>query len=137
MRTDEMDAIHMDPVGPVPAWEKGTLLSALTEQTVDALLAAAGPQHPIPLIMVEVRLMGGALGRPAAVPNAVPGRRGSFAVLVLGPGVPELAQVVPVVGTGVLAALRPWTAYAPSVIERLRELKQAVDPAGVFSGHAL
>jgi len=157
MRTDEMDAIHMDPVDPMPAWEKGTLLSALTEETVDALLATAGPQHAIPLIMVELRLMGGALSRPAAVPNAVPGRDGAFAVFVVGPAVPELAQVVPAIGKGVLAALGPWTAserminflgdvagpdevaaaYAPSTIQRLREVKRTVDPAGVFSfGHA-
>jgi len=42
MRTDEMDAIHMDPKDPMPAWEKGMLLAALTEETVDAFLAAAG-----------------------------------------------------------------------------------------------
>ena len=74
MRTDEMDAIHMDPVDPMPAWEKGMLLTDLPEEAVDALLAAAGPQLEIPLIMAEIRLMGGALGRPAKVPNAVAGR---------------------------------------------------------------
>ncbi|MCW2703667.1 MAG: mcrA [Blastococcus sp.] len=157
MRTDEMDGIHMDPVDPMPAWEKGMLLTDLTEETVDALLATAGPQLDIPLIMAEVRLMGGALARPAKVPNAVPGRSGAFAVLVLGPGIPEMAQVVRAVGKGVLGALGPWkapesminflgdvsgpeevaAAYGPA-IQRLREVKAAVDPAGVFSfGHAI
>jgi FAD binding domain len=157
MRTDEMDAIHMDPIDPLPAWEKGMVLSDLTDETVDALLATAGPQLDIPLIMAEIRLMGGALGRPARTPNAVPGRSGAYSVLVLGPGVPGLAQVVPAIGTGVLGALGRWkapesminflgdvsgpeevaAAYPAATIERLREVKQAVDPTGVFTfGHA-
>jgi hypothetical protein len=155
IRTTEMDSIHMDPVDPLPAWEKGMLLTELPAEAVDALLAAAGPQLDIPLIMVELRLMGGALGRPAD--NAVAGRNGAFSLLTLGPAIPELARVVPAVGKGVLGALQPWAApgcmvnflgevsgpeevaaaYAPEVFERLRAVKQAVDPTGVFSfGHA-
>jgi hypothetical protein len=158
MRTDEMDAIHMDPKDPMPGWEKGMLLAELTEETVDTLLAVAGPQVPIPLIMAEIRLMGGALGRPAEVPNAVAGREGAYSVLVLGPAVPELAEVVPAVGKGVLGALMPWAApgvltnflgdvtgpaevlnaYPADAQRRLREVKRAVDPTGVFSfGHAI
>ena len=157
MLPTEMDGIHMDPVDPMPAWEKGMLLADLTDETVDALLATAGPQLEIPLIMVEVRLMGGALGRQAKVPNAVPGRSGAYAVYVIGVGIPELAQVVPAIGNGVIAALAPWkasesminflgevsgpeevaAAYPPATLERLREVKATVDPAGIFSfGHA-
>jgi hypothetical protein len=157
MRTDEMDGIHMDPVDPMPGWEKGMLLAELPEEAVDALLEAAGPSVQLPLIMVELRLMGGALRREAAVPNAVAGRAGAFSMLVIGPLVPELAQVVPAVGKGVLAALMPWC--APGVLtnflgdvsgpaevlnawpadaqQRLVAVKRAVDPAGVFTfGHA-
>jgi FAD/FMN-containing dehydrogenase len=158
MRTDEMDGIHMDPVDPLPAWEKGMLLSDLTAETVDALLAAAGPEVQVPLIMVEIRQLGGALARQPEVPNAVAGRDAAWLVYVLCPGVPELARVVPAVGRGVLAALEPWkapgclvnhlgdvsgpeevaAAWPPVVVERLREVKTAVDPTGVFSfGHAL
>jgi FAD/FMN-containing dehydrogenase len=64
---------------------------------------------------------------------------------------------VPAVGRGVLAALEPWkapgclvnhlgevsgpeevaAAWPPAVFERLAEVKQTVDPTGVFSfGHA-
>jgi hypothetical protein len=157
IRTDEMDSIHMDPVDPMPAWEKGQTLTGLPAEAVDALLAVAGPQAQIPIIMVELRLMGGALARQAAVPNAVAGRDGAFSMLVLGPLVPELADVVPAVGRGVLGALAPWkaagtpvnflgdvsgpeevaAAYPPGVHERLAEVKAAVDPGRVFSfGHA-
>ena len=153
-----MDAIHMDPVDPLPAWEKGMLLAELTGETVDALLETAGPQLQIPLIMAEIRLLGGALGRPAKVPNAVAGRDGAYSVLVLGPAVPELAEVVPAVGKGVLGALKPWAApgvltnflgdvtgpaevlnaYPAETQRRLMEVKRTVDPAGIFSfGHAI
>ncbi len=98
IRSTEMDSIHMDPVDPIPAWEKGMLLSELNEETVDTLLAAAGPQAQIPLLMVEIRLLGGRLAHQPKVPNAVAGRDGAFSMLVLGPGVPELAEVVPAVG---------------------------------------
>ena len=82
---------------------------------------------------------------------------GAYSLLVLGPGVPELAQVVPAVGKGVLGALMPWA--APGVLtnflgdvtgphevlnawpadaqRRLTDLKRTIDPAGIFSfGHA-
>jgi hypothetical protein len=156
--TTEMDAVHMDPVDPLPVWEKGMGLAELAEETVDALLEAAGPQLDIPLMMVEVRQLGGALARQPKVPNAVAGRDAAWELFVLGPGVPELAQIVPAVGKGVLAALAPWrsagsllnhlgdvtgpeevaAAYPPAVAERLRAVTHGVDPAGVFSfGHAL
>jgi FAD/FMN-containing dehydrogenase len=156
--TTEMDAVHMDPKDPMPGWEKGMLLAELTEETVEAFLAAAGPQVQVPLIMAEIRMMGGALARRPQVPNAVAGRDAAWSVLVLGPAVPELAEVLPHVGRGVLTALRPWAApgcmvnflgdvsgpaevaaaYPPAVAERLLALKQAVDPQGVFSfGYAL
>ncbi|SDN58578.1 FAD-binding oxidoreductase [Geodermatophilus sp. DSM 45219] len=154
----EMDAVHMDPHDPMPVWEKGMLLAELTEETVEAFLAAAGPQVHVPLVMAEIRMLGGALAREPRVPNAVAGRGAAWSVFVLGAMVPELAEVLPVVGRGVLAALQPWAApgglvnflgdvagpdevaaaYPPAVRERLLALKAAVDPAGVFSsGHAL
>ena len=112
----------------------------------------------MPLITVEIRLMGGALAREPQVPNAVAGRDAGWSVFVLGPMVPELAEVVPAVGRGVLAALQPWAApgalvnflgdvsgpaevaaaYPPAARERLLALKATVDPSGVFSsGYAL
>ena len=107
--------------------------------------------------MVELRQLGGALARQPEAPNAVAGRGAPWMVFVLGPGIPELAHVVPAVGRGVLRALEPWAApgcllnhlgdvsgpeevaaaYPPATVERLRAVKRAVDPAGVFTfGHA-
>ena len=154
----ELDSVHMDPVEPMPAWEKGMLLTELTAETVDALLAAAGPQVQVPLISVELRQLGGALARQPRVPNAVSGRDGAWSAMVIAPMVPELAQAAPLAGRAVLGALAPWAAagclvnflgdvdgvadvvaaYPPAVAERLLEVKRRVDPTGVFSfGYSL
>jgi hypothetical protein len=155
---NETDAIHMDPTDPMPVWEKGMLLADLPAEAVDVLLAAAGPQVEVPLILAELRLLGGALARQPEAPNAVPGRDAAWSMFVLGPAIPELARIVPAVGKGLLAAMEPWrspgcmvnflgdvdgpaevaSAYPAAVAERLLEVKSAVDPDGMFTfGHAL
>lgn len=153
-----VDSVHMDPTDPMPAWERGRLLRELPAEAVDALLEAAGPDVEIPLAMVELRLMGGALSRQPEVPNAVSGRDAAFSAFVVGPLLPGLEEVVPAVGRGVLEAVAPWQtdgaqlnflgdahtpdavarAWAPEVQRRLLAVKQAVDPANLFChGHAL
>ncbi len=148
-----VDGIHMDPTEPVPAVMRGGLLHSLPTGAVDALLEVAGPDVEVPLAMAELRLMGGALGRPAAVPNAVAGREGAFSVAVVAPAPPPLAATAPAVAEGVLAALQPWSpgtslvnfggsggahgaagAWSPEALERLRRVKAEVDPHDVFGG---
>jgi FAD/FMN-containing dehydrogenase len=155
----EADSIHMDPTDPQPAWHDGRLLASFPAEAVDALVAAAGPDVDVPLIFAEVRHMGGALGRPAAVPNAVAGRDGAFSLFVLGPAIPGLTEAVAAAGTRVIDALAPWrtagrlvnflgttdegaaavaAAYRPEDAARLHELKNRFDPHGIFRhGHVL
>jgi hypothetical protein len=154
----ELDSVHMDPVDPMPVWEKGMLLSELPAEAVDALLATAGPQLEVPLIVAELRQMGGALGRQPEVPNSVSGRNAAWSLQVIGPAAPGLTEIVSAVGRGVLAALAPWqapgclvnflgevsgpdevtAAYPPEVAGRLLELKERFDPDRVFSfGYSL
>src|SRR3954469_4795225 len=152
-----LDDEALDSLAPaIPAADVEDLRSRVhgpVHAAGDAVLAAAGPQLDVPLVMVEIRLLGGQLARRPRHPNAVAGREGAFQVLVLGPAVPELAAVVPALGKGVLAALEPWKApgcvinflgdvegpaevlasYPPAVAERLQAVKQAVDPDRVFS----
>ncbi|GAA4401140.1 FAD-binding oxidoreductase [Fodinibacter luteus] len=148
-----VDGIHMDPTEPMPAVMRGGILHSLPPAALDALLGVAGPDVDIPLAMVELRLMGGALARPAAVPNAVAGREGAFSLSVVAPAPPPLRDVAPVVTHGVLRTLEPWSpgttlvnfgghggeqalsrAWTPDVLERLRRVKAAVDPHDTFGG---
>ncbi|MEV4508484.1 FAD-binding oxidoreductase [Dactylosporangium sp. NPDC049525] len=147
-----VDAIHQDPVDPTPTRERGVLLGELTASTVEGLLAAAGPQVDVPLIMVELRHLGGALGRPPAVPNAVTGRDAEYSLFVIGLGVPDLVPVVDAVTGAVLAAA--GDAAVPGVLmnfsggagpealqanwppadrDRLLRVKRSYDPTNVFS----
>src|SRR3712207_6993679 len=54
----------------MPAWEKGMLLRDLTEETVDAFLAGVAPEAPLPLVMAEIRPLGGALDRKSTRLNS-------------------------------------------------------------------
>lgn len=148
-----VDRIHMDPTEPMPAVMRGGLLHSMPDGLVDSLLGVAGPDVEVPLAMVELRLMGGALARPAAVPNAVAGREGAFSLSVVAPAPPPLLTTAHAVTEGVLQALEPWStgttlvnfaghggeramsrAWAPDVLERLRRVKATVDPGDVFGG---
>src|SRR4051794_24803885 len=56
--------IHMDPEQPVPARGDGMVLDRLTPAAIDALVDAVGPGSGSPLLMVELRQLGGAVGVP-------------------------------------------------------------------------
>jgi FAD/FMN-containing dehydrogenase len=145
----EFDRIHNDPTEPGASWDGGLLLGSLEEETVDALLAVAGPGVNPPITVVELRHLGGALGREPAVPSAAPGRDGAFGVFVIGVLAPPVADAVPGAGAAVLDALRPWAlpttlvafagaeaspeaVYGPDTLARLRRVKDRLDPDGLF-----
>ena len=146
-----VDGIHMDPPDPLPAVTRGSLLRGMPADLVDTLLAVAGPARDVPLVAAEVRLMGGALGRPAPVPNVVAGRDAAFSLSVVAPAPPPLLETAHAVTAGVVSALAPWStgtslvnfaghgddqdsAWTPDVLERLRRVKATVDPHDLFGG---
>lgn len=154
----QADLIHQDPTDPMPIWEKGALFRELTTEAIEGLLDTAGPESNAALVMVEVRLMGGALGRPAPVPNAVAGREGAYTLFTLGVAPPGVDTGAAAAGEAVHDRLRPWltgtcllnwlgdastpaevaAAWQPDVHGRLMSIKRAVDPDNVFRyGHAL
>ncbi|MBV9207308.1 MAG: FAD-binding oxidoreductase [Actinobacteria bacterium] len=149
----EVDTIHNDPTDPMPGWDRGIFLRELPPVTVDTLLEVAGPQHPqLPLIMVEVRHLGGAANRQPEPPNAAGGRDAGYSAGVAGPFPPPLRDIVPVLGQGVLDAVAPWGTgevpinfaadirtpadvgrpWSPQTYQRLLEIKHRYDPANTF-----
>ncbi|MEV4327659.1 FAD-binding oxidoreductase, partial [Microbispora rosea] len=154
-----IDSIHQDPTGPMPVAERGALLRELTAETVDALLAVAGPAAQVPLAVVELRQLGGALARQPKEPNAVGGRDGAFTLLAIGAPVPELMDTaVPAAVRAVIEALAPWStggalinfqggalapeqisrAWPQETLRRLAKLREVYDPANLFRfGHVV
>jgi FAD/FMN-containing dehydrogenase len=152
------DAIYADPDHPVPFCQRGSLLRAPTHQTIEALLAVAGPEVPVPLIVCELRQMGGALRRGPAAGNAVSGRDADFSLSAIGLLAPDTAERAPAAVDAVLEAAAPWAtgrtminfhgrpgdeadrarAGYPATYQRLVALARRLDPAGMLnSEHAI
>lgn len=151
--SEAIASVHQDPTEPVPARDEGMVLNGFDDAAVDSLLSVAGPGVDLPLLLVEVRLMGGALARPGAQGSAVGGRQGRFNACVIGMYTPSLAEAVEEGTRNVMQSLRPWWASGGSLInfqgaatdpdqvrlawdyntrDRLDGVKRIWDPSGVF-----
>jgi len=147
-----IDAVHMDPLAPVPVVEQGCSVRELPVDAADEVLALAGPDAGSPLTVVEFRLLGGAVARRPENAPAASGRDGAFTAFAAGiPVDPEHAAAVRVRAAAVVDALAPWSArgllnfvgeagperieglWEPAEWARLRAIKAVVDPAGVFT----
>ncbi|MCK0115667.1 FAD-binding oxidoreductase [Isoptericola sp. S6320L] len=148
--------IHADPQDPLPVVERGRTLTTLPAAAVDALLDAVPAGSPV--LMAEVRLLGGAVARPPAVPNAVGGRDAAYSLFVVALGGPDRPAEAERGVRQVDAALAPWstggsllnfagkrepassarvrTAYGAQTYDRLLRLRRRSDPRGVLDPSA-
>ncbi|MGN6331182.1 MAG: FAD-binding oxidoreductase [Motilibacteraceae bacterium] len=145
--------LHMDPPGPVPGAGDGTLLRDLDDAAIDALLGAAGPGAPSPLLSVELRHLGGALARGSEDCGAGGALDAAFTLFCVGIApVPEAERVVQAASAAVLEALAPWDAgrsfrnftesrrplerfHGEATAARLRAARDVYDPAGLVLGN--
>ena len=144
----------MDPREPLPFRSTHQLLGEMPAVAVDALLEAAGPgsARGRSLAMVQLRHMGGALGRRAPGAGARAALPGEVCVFALGVA-PDAAAEAAVEDAlaGVAEALRPFrVGEYPNFVEepadasgffdaatwaRLRDVKALYDPADMFRGN--
>ena len=142
--------IHMDPEHPVPGRGDGMLLDRLTPAAIDALVEAAGPGSGSPLLSVELRQLGGAIGVPPAEHGALSKISGEFALFAVGIAMdPDATARIDAYVEGLTAALDPWDAgrrylnftehpadarefFPEATLARLRAVKVAYDPTDVF-----
>lgn len=143
---DGLDAIHSDPKDPVPSQDTAGLLRELPAAAIDALLAVAGPDSGSPLAVVDLRQLGGALGRPGPHPSAYCGRDAGFLLHCRGLQVPGVGDAVATRLRKVLEVMAPWTtgatlpnfggggprAYDAPTLERLRAIAATRDPGRVL-----
>jgi hypothetical protein len=148
-------SIHAEPTTPVPFHARNTMLASFDAAAVAELLRQAGPDSDAPYL-VELRLTGGALARPGAVPSALARRDGAFVLYAGAAAPPDQAPAVHAAYDRLFAALAPWstggvcvnflsgpdvtaaqlaTGYLPTDVARLAAVKRAVDPDDVFRFH--
>ena len=77
-------AISMDPVDPLGAASHSELLSRLTPEAIDALVELGGPDARSPLVMLEIRQLGGALSGPAHVLSPMAHTQAGFSLNAIG-----------------------------------------------------
>ena len=106
-----LSRIHMDPEPPVPGLGHHGVLSGLPDDAIDAFVGVAGPEANSPLLLSEVRQLGGALARPAENPGALPALDAEFVMLGIGmPMPPERAQAIDEHLDLLQETMRPWAA---------------------------
>jgi hypothetical protein len=149
-----MDSISMDPVDPMGARQHSEMLSELSPEAIQTLVEVAGAGSDSPLIMLELRQLGGALARTAEHLSTMGKGDSKFIMNGVGPAfTPEMAEGVVAYLARVADATRSFqtgdtyvnfmelegasaervkAAYAPEDFERLVALKDRYDPHNVF-----
>jgi FAD/FMN-containing dehydrogenase len=106
-----LSRIAMDPEPPVPGLGHHRLLAELPDDAIDAFVDVAGPDAGSPLLLAELRHLGGALGRPAENGGALDKLEGDF--LMLGIGMlmdPALREPITGALDRLADAMNPWAA---------------------------
>ncbi|MBO2454642.1 FAD-binding oxidoreductase [Actinomadura barringtoniae] len=155
MPYSESETIHSDPADPHAYAATNALLGDLTPDTLHALLKAAGPDSPVPVV-TDIRHLGGALRKRGPAQVAVDHRDAEYIVRIIsghgpgGDGPDEVRERFALIRQ----ALAPWTVgqnlnfiygygqdadeaqtrggYDPGTYERLSVLKAAYDPQNRF-----
>jgi FAD/FMN-containing dehydrogenase len=144
--------LAMDPADPLPAVSTTALLSDLPSAGVDDLVSAAGPGSGSPLAMVELRHLGGALGRRSPGAGARATLPGTLVMYALGVSEDEASAAT--ARTYLEAVERAVFPYRvgdyPNFVEeptdasaffdadtwaRLRQVKALYDPSDLFKGN--
>jgi FAD/FMN-containing dehydrogenase len=147
-------ALHMDPPNPVPGVGDGALLDVMPAEAIDALVAVSGADTP--LLSVELRHLGGAVGRTGEGHGALATLEGDFALFAVGIAPhPDAAAAVKAQLDVVAGAVCEWDAgrrylnftesavdtrraYSGPAYRRLQAVKTLVDPDDLFrANHAI
>jgi hypothetical protein len=148
--------IHMDPEQPVPGLGHHTVLRELPDEAIDVFVSLAGPDSGTPLLLTELRQMGGAMGRPDPNGGALSHLDAGWALLGIGmPMTPELGQAINGRLDQLKEDLSPWgtdggyfnfaerpcdadAILPPETCARLAEVKRTWDPDNrIIANHAV
>jgi FAD binding domain-containing protein/berberine-like enzyme len=109
MPITELEHLHMDPDHPVPGYGDGMLLREFDAEAIDAMVTVAGVNARSPLLSVEVRHLGGAIGEARPGSGALARLDAKFAMFAVGmTPTPESRTAVELGVHAVKRALAPW-----------------------------
>jgi hypothetical protein len=148
--------IHMDPENPVPGRGHHGVLRELSDEAIEAFVGVAGPGSGSPLLLAELRHLGGALGRPDPEGGALSHLDAAFTLFAVGMAMgPEMGKAVDAGLDRLDETMQPWRAdggyfnfadrpcdtdaiLPPDVCSRLADVKRKWDPDGrLFGNHAV
>jgi hypothetical protein len=141
--------LHMDPPEPVPGAGDGMLLDDLPPEAIAAVVEAAGPGTDSPLVSLEIRHLGGAVGTAAPEDGAFAAVDAPYLLFAVGTVMDaEAKRAVEQRLDRVRSALAPWDAgrlltfaerpgrlFDDDVHRRLRAVKAAYDPEDVIQAN--
>lgn len=147
----EIGHVHHDPQDPLPYQEGCAVFPAFGPAEVDAFLAAVGPDSGSPLLLAEVRVLGGALGRAPAAGSAIDHRDAAALAGFVGVPMGPAAAAIPAAMAAAVARLAPVASgrtfvnfhgpaaqdncalpWSDATSARLRAVKAAADPVQRF-----
>jgi hypothetical protein len=151
-----LSRIHMDPESPVPGVGEGGLVGELDDGAIDAFVGIAGPDSGSPLLLSELRRLGGAFGRPAENAGALSHLDADYVMYSVGMAMsPEMGAAAKGHLETIGEAMKPFgsegayfnftespcdvDAILPAdVCERLGEVKGSYDPDNrIVSNHGV
>jgi hypothetical protein len=151
-----LSRIAMDPEPPVPGLGHHAVLSELPEEALDALFEVSGPDSGSPLLLAELRHLGGALARSDESGGALSKLDGEFVMFGIGMLMdPQLREPIEAQLDKMAEAMKPWTApggyfnYAErpcdvdailpeETCRRLAQVKRSWDPDNLIrANHSL
>jgi FAD binding domain len=106
-----LSRIAMDPEPPVPALGHHMTLGELPDEAIDTYVEVAGPESDSPLLLAEVRHLGGALARPAENGGALDKLDAEYVALGIGMLMdPNMREPIDAQLDKMMDAMKPWSA---------------------------
>lgn len=150
MAIRDLPTIAAEPVDPMPSIEYSQLLTHLDSDAISAIVDIAGPASDSPLLVVQVRHLGGALATATETDGPAGTIHEPYQLFCAGvPVTPEAGAAIEFALAESKIVLEPWLsertlfnflladgdptrAFSPTALTRLRDIKRQVDPAGVI-----
>jgi FAD/FMN-containing dehydrogenase len=151
---NQIGTIANDPQDPSSVWRTTTMLKDLAPATIETVLRMDGSDGEAPVMILEIRHLGGAMTRVPAESTSFSQRHAPFLMQTLSPLMaPEQAAMAKRNTHAIAEALRPhstggvlpsWlgdgdygaertaAGFSPAHYTRLAELKRRYDPANMF-----